>query len=58
MGRPEENTPLGRPRRGWEDNIKMEVQEPGWGAMNWINLTKNRDKWRAVVNAVMNVGFP
>jgi hypothetical protein len=42
--RPEEKTPLVRPRRGWEDNIKMDVQEVGWGGMKWIYLIQNRDK--------------
>jgi len=58
VGRPEENTSIVRPRRGWGDNIKIGVQEVGWGGMNWIYLTKDRDKWRAVVNAVTNIRFP
>jgi hypothetical protein len=45
--------PLGRPRRGWEDNIKMDLQEVGWVGMDWIALAQDRDRWRALVNAVM-----
>jgi hypothetical protein len=54
MGKPEEKRPLGR----WEDNIKTDLQEVGWGAMDWINLAEDRDKWRALVNAVMNLRVP
>jgi hypothetical protein len=54
VGRPEGRQPLGRPRRRWEDNIKMDVQEVGWG-MDWIELAEDRDRLRAVVNAVMNL---
>ena len=49
---------LGRPRRRWEDNIKMDLQEVGCGGVNWIELTQDRDRWRALVNAVMNVRVP
>jgi hypothetical protein len=49
--------PLGRPRRRWDDNIKMDLREVGWG-MDWINLARDRDRWRAVVNAVMNLRVP
>ena len=55
MGRPEGKRPLGRPRRRWEDNIKMDLQEVGCWGMDWIELAQDRDRWRAVVNAVMNV---
>ena len=55
VGRPEGNRPLGRPRRRWEDNIKMELQEVGCGGMDWIELAQDRDGWRALVNAVMNL---
>jgi hypothetical protein len=57
VGRPEGRRPLGRPRRRWEDNIKMYLQEVGWG-MDWIELAHDRDRWRAVVNAVMNFWVP
>jgi hypothetical protein len=50
--------PLGRPRRRWEDNIKMDLQEVGWVGMNWIQLAQDRDRWRALVNAVMNLRIP
>jgi hypothetical protein len=53
-GRPEGRRPLGRPRRRWEDNIKMYFQEVGCG-VDWIELAQDRDRWRAVVNAVMNL---
>jgi hypothetical protein len=57
VGRPEGKRPLGRPKRKWEDNIKMDLQEVGWG-MDWIKLAQDRDRWRALVNAVMNLRFP
>jgi hypothetical protein len=47
--------PLGRPRRRWEDNIKMDVQEVEFEGMDWIELAQDKDRWRAVVNAVMNL---
>jgi hypothetical protein len=46
--------PLGRPKRRWVDNIEMDLGETGWGGVDWIGLVKDRDKWRALVNAVMN----
>jgi hypothetical protein len=55
VGKPEGRRPLGRPRRRWEDNIKIDLREVGWGGMDWINLTQDRDRWRALVNAVMNL---
>jgi hypothetical protein len=55
--RPEGRRPLGRPRRIWEDNIKMNLQGVGW-SMDWIELAQDRDRWRAVVNAVMNLRVP
>jgi hypothetical protein len=54
MGKP----PLGRPRRMWVDNIKMDLLEIGWGSVDWIGLAQDRDKWRALVNAVMNLRVP
>ena len=58
MGKPEGKRPLGRPRRRWEDNIKMHLQEVGWGDMDWIDLAEDGDRWRAVVKAVMNIRIP
>ena len=55
LGKPEGNGPLGRPRRRWEDNIKTDLQEVGCGGMDWIELAQDRDRWRAVVNKVMNL---
>jgi len=56
VGKPEGKRPLGRPRRRWEDNIKMDLQEVGCGVMDWIELAQDRGRWRALVNAVMNLG--
>ena len=58
VGKPEGKRLLGRPRRRWEDNIKMDLQEVGCGGMNWIELAQDRDSWRAIVNAVMNLRVP
>jgi hypothetical protein len=58
VGKPEGRRPLGRPRRRWEDNIKMDLREVGWGGMDWINLAQDKDRWRAFVNAVMNLRVP
>jgi hypothetical protein len=57
VGRSEGRRPLGRPRRRWEDNIKMDPQEVGWG-MDWIELAQDRDRWRDLANAVMNLRVP
>jgi hypothetical protein len=56
--KPEEKRPLGIPRRWWEDDIKMDLQEVGCGGMDWIELAQDRDSWRALVNAVMNLRVP
>jgi hypothetical protein len=56
VGKPEGKRPLGRPRGRWEDNIKMDLQEVVYGGMDWIKLAQDRDRWRALVNAVIN--FP
>jgi hypothetical protein len=56
-GKPVGKRPLGRPRRRWEDNINMDLQEVGWG-MDLIDLAHDRDRWRALVNAVANLRFP
>jgi hypothetical protein len=58
VGKPEGRRPLERPRRRWEDNIKMDLREDEWGGMDWINLAQDRDRWRALVNAVMNIRVP
>ena len=58
VGKPEGKRPFGRPRYRWEDNIKMDLQEVGCGGMDWAQLAQNRDRWRALVNAVMNIRVP
>jgi hypothetical protein len=55
VGRPEGRRPLGRPRRRWEDNIKMDLREIGFGDVDWIHWALYRDRWRALVNTVMNL---
>ena len=55
MGKLEERRPRGISRRIWEDNIKMDLQEAGCGGMDWIELAQDRDRWRALVNGVMNL---
>jgi hypothetical protein len=57
VGRSEGRRQLGKPRRRWEDRIKMDLQEVGWG-MDWIELAEDRDRWRALVKAVMNLRVP
>jgi len=58
VGKPEGKRPLGRPRRRWEDNIKMNLQEVGCEGMDWIELAQDRDGWRVLVNSVMNLRVP
>jgi hypothetical protein len=55
LGKTEGKRPLERPRRRWEDGIKMNLREIGWGCVEWIHLAQDRDRWQAVVNAVMNL---
>jgi hypothetical protein len=55
VGMPEGKRPLGKPRRMWVDNIKIDLREIGWGGMDWIDLAQDRDHWRALVNTVMNL---
>jgi len=57
VGKPEGNRPLGRPRHRWEDHIKMDLQEVGCGVMDWIELAQDRDRWQALVSAVMRVPY-
>ena len=57
-GKPEGKRPLGRPRSRWEDNIKMDLQEVGGGCGDWMVLTQGRERWRALVNTVMNLRVP
>jgi hypothetical protein len=58
VGNPERKRQLRRPRRRWVDNIKMDLREIGWDVIDWIDLTQDRDQWRALVNTVMNFRFP
>ena len=58
MGKPEGKRSLGRHRRRWEYDIKMDLQEVGFGAMDWIEVSQDRDRWRALVNAVMYLQAP
>jgi hypothetical protein len=58
VGKPEEKRQLGRPRCRWEDNIKIYLQEVGCGGTDWIYVVEDRDRWRAIVNAVMNILIP
>jgi len=58
VGKPETKRPLGRPRPRWEDNIKVDLQKVECGAMDWIELAQDRDRWRALVKAVMNLRVP
>jgi hypothetical protein len=55
VGKPEGKRPLGRPRRRWDGNIRIDLRETGWGGMDWIDLAQNRAQWRALVSTVMNL---
>jgi hypothetical protein len=58
VGKPEGRRPLGRPRRRWVDNNKMDLREIGWDGVDWVDLAQDRDEWRALVNTVMNLWVP
>jgi hypothetical protein len=58
VGKPEVKKPLGRPRCRWVDNIRMDLGEVGWGDVDWIGLAKERNRWRALVNWVLNLQVP
>jgi hypothetical protein len=58
VGKPEGKRPLGRPRLRWKDNIRLDLQEMGYGGRDWIYVAQDRDRWRALVNAVMGLGVP
>jgi hypothetical protein len=58
VGNSEGKRPLGRPRRRWVDDIKIDLREIGWGGMDWIDLVQDRDQWRALVNTEMNLLLP
>ena len=58
VGKPEGKRPMGKPRRRWVDNIRMDLQEVGCGRVDWIGLAQDRDRWRTLVSAVMNLGVP
>jgi hypothetical protein len=58
VGKPEERRPLGRPRRRWVDNIRMDLGEVGWGDVDLIGLAQDRNGWRALVNSVLNLRVP
>jgi hypothetical protein len=56
VGKPEGKIPLGKPRHRWDNNVKMDLRERGWGDMDWIDLAQERDQWRDLVNTIMNLG--
>jgi hypothetical protein len=58
VGKPDGKKTLGRPRRRWDDNMKMDLQKVGWGGMDWTDLSEDRDWWRAFVNSVTNLRVP
>jgi hypothetical protein len=58
VGKPEGKRPLGRPKRRWVDNIKMDLREIGWDGVDWMYMAQDRDQWRALVNTVLNLWVP
>jgi hypothetical protein len=58
VGKPERKSPLRRLSRRWVDNIRMDLAEVGWGNVDWIGLAQERNRWRALVNLILNVRFP
>jgi hypothetical protein len=58
VGKPEGKRPLGRPRRRWVDNIRMDLGKMRWGDVDWIDLAQDRNRWRALVNSVLNLRVP
>jgi hypothetical protein len=58
VGKPEGKRPLTRPRRRWEENIRMDLSEVRWEGVDWMHLAQSRDQWRAVVNTIMNIRVP
>jgi hypothetical protein len=58
LGKADLRRPLGRPRRRWVDNIRMDLGQVGWGDVEWIGLAQDRDRWRALVNSVLNLWVP
>jgi hypothetical protein len=58
VGKPGGRRPLGRPKRGWVDNIRMDLGEVGWDDVDWIGLAEDRNRWRALLNSVLNLRFP
>jgi hypothetical protein len=58
VGKLDGTRPLGRPRRKWVDNIRMDLEEVGWGGVDWIGLVQDRNRWRALVNSVLNLRVP
>jgi hypothetical protein len=58
VGKSEGKRPLGKPRRRWMDNIKLDLRDIGWDRMDWIDVAQDRDQWSSLVNTVMNLRFP
>jgi hypothetical protein len=58
VGKPEEKKPVGRTRRRWVDNVRMDLKEVGWGDVDWIGLAQDRNRWRTLINLVLKVGVP